>query len=56
MATGYVFTLPRVSSVTLSPNPTSINSSVSITVVATDAAVTLYTEDRYSGEFYGGEL
>jgi len=56
MADSYVFSLPSISSATLSPNPVNINSSLSITVVATDSTVTLYAEDKYSGEFYGGEI
>ncbi len=51
----YVVTVPKITAITITPNPVGINTGFTISAAASDVELILTPQLRYSGTFYAGE-
>jgi hypothetical protein len=52
----FTITMPSVDSVSLAPNPATINGAYTISIAVSENTITLYPEQILAGEFQAGEL
>ena len=52
----YTMLLPKITSVSFTPNPVDINAKTKLTVTVAEETIVLELEVWYSGEIYAGEV
>lgn len=52
----YKMLLPKITSVSFTPNPVDINAKIKLTVTVTEETIVLEPEIWYSNEIYAGEV
>lgn len=52
----YTMLLPKIASVSFTPNPVDINAKIKLTVAVIEEMIVLEPEIWYSGEIYAGEV